>query len=115
VLNEFEIAEKKDLKLLKKAILAVDFYLSQFIKVDRFPFSIASGASCGSISSVPANVTGSFSEIDLVILVVPVTSDENSKMLSKGKVCVFDSGSINRPVLGRIDINYEEYLNFFFF
>ena len=83
-------------------------YLCKFIEADRIPFTVTSSDSCAEVSPLPNNLLKTFTDYDLILIVLPVTSAKNSKFMVKGKVCKFDSANINRPVLGQIYLNYEE-------
>lgn len=98
----------KNYATLYKALDVVKDYLSKFIKVERFAFDIPLATSCGDITQVSNNNTGTHTDKDLIIIVKVVNSEANSGMASLGKVCHFDSTNHNRPVLGRIDMNHFE-------
>lgn len=107
-MTDYETSNKKNFSKLYFALDTVQEYLNKFVQVEKFEFTIPSNTGCGDISSVAENITKAHSETDLIILVMPVNSEKNLGMASKGKVCYFDNAHHNRPVLGRMDINYQE-------
>lgn len=105
---EHETSESKNYTTLYKALGKVQEYLGEIIKVDKFEVNLSGASSCGTLTSLPQNITKTHSDLDLIVLVMPVDSTKNIGLATRGKVCAFDSPNYNRPILGRMDVNFEE-------
>jgi hypothetical protein len=91
---------------LEALTTTVGDFLAKAVEADRADFMVGGGSCAGQL--LPANVSATHTDKDLIILMLPTTSVTLDGRMSAGRVCIFDSPNINRPVVGALLFNVDE-------
>jgi hypothetical protein len=101
--EDIKVDSSLEVEKIAWAVQNVTNYISAAVKTYPYAFTVPILASSCGPKQLPSNVSGTYTDIDLIVVVSP--SSSLGSYPAKGYACHYDSANINRPVVGVLVLN----------